>query len=237
MINSLKRLAAGLLIAVLLVGTFSVTNAEAAMAKPGNCRFVKWNNTKFTSCRIAWNNVSAANYYEIQWTWTDGSHWKHQYQYGDTNYIDITGLDYDHVYIMKVRSLLYNESTGAILNSSDWSNAVYSTPWPRSVSGSLKSASDVKLSWNKIKGSNGYNIALATNPNGTWRWNQSTDTSADDTSCHIKKFNGSSLKTYQNYYFRIITRRRQNGSWVSVPTPYSGYYSGRFYLYVKMTFN
>ncbi|HAL60678.1 MAG: fibronectin type III domain-containing protein [Sarcina sp.] len=235
MINSIKRFAAGLLIAVLLVGTFSVTNAEAALPKPGNARFVKWNNSKFTSCRIAWNTVSGADYYEIVWTYTDGSHWNHRYQYNSYNYIDITGLDYNHVYKAQVRSLKMNGDV--ITDKSSWSNSVYITPWPRSIKGSLKGESDVRLSWNKISGSSGYNVFLATNPNGTWRWNQSTDTTATATSAHVKKYSGSKLKTYQNYYFRIVTRRKQNGSFVSVPTPYDGYYSGRFYLYVSMKYN
>ncbi len=198
MINSIKRFAAGLLIAVLLVGTFSVTNAEAALPKPGNARFVKWNNSKFTSCRIAWNTVSGADYYEIVWTYTDGSHWNHRYQYNSYNYIDITGLDYNHVYKAQVRSLKMNGDV--ITDKSSWSNSVYITPWPRSIKGS-------------------------------------TDTTATATSAHVKKYSGSKLKTYQNYYFRIVTRRKQNGSFVSVPTPYDGYYSGRFYLYVSMKYN
>ena len=81
MFNSIKRLAASLLIAVLLVGSFSVTSAEAALAKPANAHFVRWNNKQFTSCRIGWNKVKNADGYEIKWTYTDRSHYKHTYQY------------------------------------------------------------------------------------------------------------------------------------------------------------
>ena len=74
MLKALKRLAAAFLVTVFIVGSLSVTSAEAAMKKPGNARFVKWNNYQFSSCDIYWNTVSGANAYQIRCTWTDGSH-------------------------------------------------------------------------------------------------------------------------------------------------------------------
>ena len=108
MLNSIKRFAAGLLIAVLLTGTFSVTTAEAALARPANCHFVRWNNKKFTSCRIGWNKVSNADGYEIKWTYTNNSHYKHTYQYYVYNVLDINDLAYNHV--------LYSSRPGPVLS-------------------------------------------------------------------------------------------------------------------------
>ena len=71
--NMFRRMLATLFIAILIVGTVNVTNADAALKKPGNCRFVGWNNTAFTSCRIAWNHVSGIDAYEIKWCYTDGN--------------------------------------------------------------------------------------------------------------------------------------------------------------------
>ncbi len=239
MLNSIKRFAAGLLIAVMLVGTvgtFTATEAEAAMAKPGNCRFVRWNNKKFTSCRIAWNSVSNADGYEIKWTYTDGSHYKHTYQYYYYNVLDINGLAYNHVYQAQVRALKLSDDGSKVSGYSPWSNLVFITPWPRTVSGSLSGSSNVKVKWNIIYGCNGYNVFMATNPYGTWRWNQSTSTKATSTSATIKKYKGHSLKKYTNYYIRIVTRRKRNGVFCTVPEPANGYYSGTFYLYTTYTY-
>lgn len=237
MFNSIKRFVAGLLIAVLLAGSFSATSAEAALAKPGNCRFVKWNDKKFSSCRIGWNPVSGADGYEIKWTWTNGSHYKHTYQYYWFNVLDITGLSHEHVYIAQVRAVKISKDASArITGYSAWSNKMFITPWPRQISGRLSGSKNVKIKWNPVYGSSGYNIFLTTNPYGTWRWNQSTKTTALSTSATIKKYRGKSLKKFTNYYFRIITRRKRNGVFCTVPEPSKGYYSGTFFLWTGYTY-
>ena len=47
--------------------------ANKALKKPGNCHFIKWNNSKYTSCRIGWNKTEGAEGYETLLSWTDGS--------------------------------------------------------------------------------------------------------------------------------------------------------------------
>ena len=56
----IARFVAAAIAAMLLAGTFSVTNAEAAIGTPRNCRLVSWG-TSFTNCYIYWNQVSGAN--------------------------------------------------------------------------------------------------------------------------------------------------------------------------------
>lgn len=237
MLNSIKRFAAGLLIAVLLTGTFSVTTAEAALARPANCHFVRWNNKKFTSCRIGWNKVSNADGYEIKWTYTNNSHYKHTYQYYVYNVLDINDLAYNHVYQVQVRAIKLSRNSSKITAYSPWSNYVFITPWPRTLSGKLSGGNKVKVKWNPIYGSSGYNIFITTNPYGSWRWNQSTAKKATATSATIKRYKGSKLKKYTNYYLRVVTRIKRNGKFCSVPEPGSGYYSGTFYIYTTYTYN
>ena len=75
MLNTFKKLAAQLLIVVFVVGSLTLTSAEAAsLGVPGNPRFHKWRNTDYTSCYIRWNPVAGADYYEYYYCWTDGSH-------------------------------------------------------------------------------------------------------------------------------------------------------------------
>ena len=113
-----------------------------------------------------------------------------------------------------------------------WSNIAYITPSPEDhTKKNISSASaglQEKLTWEIIYGSSGYNVFLTTNPKGTWYWNQSTPTQATARSAVIKKYRGSNLKKYTNYYFRIVTRRRRNGVFCTVPMPAADYYTGSF---------
>ena len=232
MLKSLKRLAATLLIAVFIVGSLSLTSAEAAMRKPGNARFVKWNDTAFSSCEIHWNTVSGANAYQIRCTWTDGSHNIGTTLYGSYYGATVYGLNYKHVYQFQVRALKVN-SSHRVLQVSPWSNIVFITPWPKNVSARLSGSNNVKFNWNIIYGSNGYNIFMTTNPSGKWYWNLSTSMNATATSATVKKYRGNKLKKYQNYYARIITRRKRNGVFCTVPEPSKSYWQYRFYIYTK----
>ncbi len=232
MLKTLKRLSACLLITVFIFSSISLTSAEAAMKKPGNNRFVQWNNTAFTSCTIAWNRVSGADYYQLRCTWTDGSNNIGGYVDAQYNGVKISNLKYNHVYYAQVRAVTVN-SSGYITGYSPWSNIVFITPWPRNVNGKKGSGLTAKLNWNIIYGSSGYNVFLTTNPNGKWYWNLSTNTKATATSATVKKYRGNKLKTYQNYYVRVITRRKRNGVFCTVPEPYSSYRQGYFYFYRK----
>ena len=116
-----------------------------------------------------------------------------------------------------------------------WSNIAFITPSPSSISGSLVSSTasspKERLRWNVIYGSDGYNVFLTTNPRSSWRWNQSTAAKATANTAVISKYAGGKLKTYTNYYFRLVTRRKRNGVFCTVPMPSSTYYSGYFWFY------
>ena len=79
---ALKRLGALVMAAILIAGMAPAMKTEAAstaLAKPGNCRFVRWREKDdFDDCYIAWNKVAGASGYQTLLTWTDGSHgrWK-----------------------------------------------------------------------------------------------------------------------------------------------------------------
>lgn len=232
MTKSFKRLAACLLITIFLFGSLTLTSVEAAMKKPGNNRFIQWDKTDFSACTIAWNRVSGADWYQVRCTWTDGSHNIGGYLEAEYNGVRISGLNYQHVYYAQVRAIT-TDYYGYITGYSPWSNIVFITPWPKNVNGSKGSGLTEKLRWNIIYGSNGYNVFLATNPYGKWYWSLSTNTRATATSATVRKYRGSNLKMYTNYYIRVITRRKRNGVFCTVPEPYSSYYQGRFYYYYK----
>ena len=232
MVSKFKRFITAFLLAVLLVGPLSATHTEAALASPARCRFLQWNNTSFSSATIAWDGVWGADYYQVRCTWTDGKHDAGGFVNGSYNGVVLSNLNYKHVYEVKVRALNVN-SSGAITAYSPWSNIISITPLPKNVSAKLSSSGKVKLKWNKISGSNGYNVFLTTNPYGAWKWNCSTKTKSSATSASVSKFNGKKFKKYQNYYVRIVTRRKQNGVFRPVPAPTASYYQYKFFIYNK----
>jgi hypothetical protein len=118
-----------------------------------------------------------------------------------------------------------------VTNQSNFSNIAFITPLPRRLSITISNESRIqaKLSWNTIYGCNGYNIFLSKHPESEskWVWDQSTSAKATATSATIKKFKGEHLKKFTNYYVRIVTRRKRNGVFCTVPVP-DGYYNAGF---------
>jgi hypothetical protein len=88
----------------------------------------------------------------------------------------------------------------------------------------------MNVSWNIIYGCNGYNVFITTNPNGKWYWNQSTSEKATATSAVIDKCGGAKLKKNTRYYVRIVTRRKRNGVFCTVPMPANNTYVGSFII-------
>lgn len=225
----IRRLLCCLLAAVLSAGIPSLTSAEAALAKPGNCRFEKWSNSHFTSCQIAWDAVPGAADYILRVSYTDGSHSK-DYTTPATSYT-IKGLADNHVYVARVQARSYDPATGKATTGS-FSNYAYITPCPTEVSLTISNKSRIssKIKWNPIYGSSGYNVFLSTNPSGKWYWDQSTAVNATATSATIKKFRGKKLEKYKTYYVRLVTRRKRNGVFCTVPIPSSSYYNFGFVM-------
>ena len=154
MFNSLKRSTAIVLAFVFIFCAFPAVNTEAAtLKKPGNARFLKWNNKEFSDVAIAWNKVPGADCYEVKCTWTDNTH----DAYSNIRYVDhyynavlFSNINYMHVYQARVRACKM-DAGGTVTGTSPWSNIVFITPWPRDVSGSVTSRPlpDLKVSVSK----------------------------------------------------------------------------------------
>lgn len=199
------------------------------MKKPGNCHFTKWNNAKYSSCQIAWNKVDYAEGYQTLLSWTDGSHASSTIVKSNILYRNCT-VAVNHVSQMKVRAF-YTLNGERIYGP--WSNVEYITPSPSKLTCKNASTGDnlkEKTSWNIIYGCNGYNVFITTNPNGNWYWNQSTPEYATETNAVIQKYRGSKLKRNTRYYVRIVTRRKRNGVFCTVPMPSSSTYIGSFII-------
>ena len=195
--------------------------------KPGNCRFVKWQKSNYSKCLIAWNRVDGVSGYQTRYTWTDGSHEVTRSLNPDTLQQSCS-VAVNHVSQFRVRAYI---NTAAGRKYGAWSNIVYITPSPSKLTIKKETSSGtrrVKVSWNITYGCNGYNVFVTTNPNGKWYWNQSTNVKANSTSAVITKYRGSKLKKGITYYVRIVTRRKINGVFSTVPLPSSNTYIGTF---------
>jgi hypothetical protein len=229
----LKRLGALVLAAILVTGAAPAMNtqaASAALAKPGNCRFVRWREKDdFDDCYIAWNKVAGASGYQTLHTWRDGSHAHWKTWNNKTTTALFRDIEDNHVTLVRVRAF---KTTSKGRQYGPWSNFAMITPFPEDYT--MKNVStgaanlQQRITWEIIYGCNGYNVFLTTNPKGKWYWNQSTSTKANARSAVISKFRGARLKKHTNYYFRIVTRRKYKGVFCSVPMPAADYYTGSF---------
>ena len=202
---------------------------KKVLKKPGNCHFAKWNNAKFTNCQIAWNKVDGADGYQTLLSWTDGSHASSTYTKSNVLYRNCT-VHPQHVSQMKVRA--YYTQNGR-RKFGPWSNVEYITPSPTTLTtknASVGSNLKMNVSWNIIYGCNGYNVFITTNPNGKWYWYQSTAQNATARSSVITKCGGAKLKKNTRYYVRIVTRRKRNGVFCTVPMPSNNAYTGTFFI-------
>ena len=208
--------------------TIKIT-VNKVLKKPGNCHFAKWNNAKFTNCQIAWNKVDGADGYQTLLSWTDGSHASSTYTKSNVLYRNCT-VHPQHVSQMKVRA--YYTLNGQ-QKFGPWSNVEYITPSPTTLTAknaSVGSNLKMNVSWNIIYGCNGYNVFITTNPNGKWYWYQSTAQNATSRSSVITKCGGAKLKKNTRYYVRIVTRRKRNGVFCTVPMPSNNAYTGTFII-------
>ena len=198
--------------------TVKVTVKALTVKKPAKCYFHKWSNTKYDKCVVRWDKSAGASGYEGLLSWTDGSHAVRRTV--KSNVLEMTfSVASNHVSQFKVRAFV---DTAAGRRYSQWSNVTYITPSPSKFTCKKETTSAglrANISWNIIYGCNGYNVFVTTNPNGAWYWNQSTSTKAGATSAVITQYRGSKLKKGQKYYVRIVTRRKRNGVFCTVPMP------------------
>ena len=211
-------------------GRASVTIRVKALTvpKPLQCRFLKWSDTSYGRCVIAWKRSDEADGYQTLLSWTDGSHAVRK-ETGPNVLQQTFSVPSNHVTQCRVRAFV--RLADGSRKYSQWSNLTYITPSPAAFSCSKKTTSagpEARISWNIIYGSSGYNIFVSTNPDGTWYWNQSTQALAGVTGAVIRTYRGSRLKKGQRYYVRIVTRRRRNGVFCTVPLPSASACAGSF---------
>ncbi len=234
--KKLRSLAATLIIAFAIVTAVSPAAAEAATAKPAkpaSVYFVKWTNKDFTGYIYKFKLTQHVDGVQTAFLTSSGVSKTEVFKqegglskgwYRNT----VKNSPNDRIVIIYTRAFRYNASGKPVFSA--WSKSCSIIPWPQTVSFSLYNASkkQVRAKWSAIDWNDGYNIMMATNPNGNW---YNVKSRVKGTSTIINKYRGSSFKKYQNYYVRVITRNVLGGVAYTAPAPIAGFYQNGFRIY------
>ena len=88
-----------------------------------------------------------------------------------------------------------------------WSDDCWFAKYPDKVKPTLVgwTASDgVKISWQKMTGAKSYTVYFSKSPNTGWKKVGTTK----KTSFIVKRFNGSALTTYVDYYYKVVATKK-----------------------------
>ena len=227
--RTIKRLAAALLLACLLAGSFSVTSAEAALKKVTGLSFIGYLDSGYTQPAFKFNNVKGASAYQIKCTYTNNSNAQYYLLQQNSGYIN--GLEGNRIYRITVRAIKVKDNQ--ITGYGAWSSSIYTIPVPRSITfkkAGKTNKSGVKFSWSKVLSSQGYVVQIATSASGPYR-TVATTKKVGATSATVKKYNGSTFKAYKNYYYRVLARKKIGSKYKTSQLVNKNYYYNYFYFY------
>ena len=244
----LKRFVAVFLLAASIITTINPVPAQAAIPAPKGLRYVwAYDASQFDffgeGAIVEFRTPAACDGYQLKFALTNGKTvmvktrdskrkaggcysvpYCVAYAVNNANLVHVYN---DHVTMVSARVYKYNGKGKK--EYSAWTGPVIITPWPERVKkvSVNKKARSVKLEWNTIYGSDGYNVFVATNPS-KWYWNQSTAQKATATTATIKTFRGRKLEKHKTYYVRVVTRKKGSSGFIASKEPYAKYYNYTF---------
>lgn len=228
----MKRIATLLLAAFLVAGVFAPVQTEAASLSVAGIKFSAWAGAG--QCYMV---TKAQNIYEFQYQIFNnaGKYVKTRkseryYSKNDPDKYDackIEGLPKLSCSFVRVRA---RRSSGAWCA---WSPKVLIVPLI-GVAGSMNhsSAGDmkVKLSWSKVTGATDYLVYLSTSRTGGWKKVATVKGTAKSRSVVLSSFNGKKFVKYQDYYYKVLARRKMNGKYYSSNGNTADYLVNGFYF-------
>lgn len=198
---------------VKLFGKYS--NYKSAKAKPSKTQITKKVSTDYRSIKLTWKKVSGATGYEIYRATKKSGTYKliRTINSGSkttyTNKKLTTGINYYYKIrvFRNVGSKKYYSSFSSIVSK----KAVPQTPKITSISST--DTTKIKLNWNKVDGSQGYEIYRAASKNGKYNLVKTI------TKGTITSFTDTGLTSGKKYYYRVKAYRKVNGK--AVQSSYS----------------
>ena len=156
----------------------------------------------FDAISISWSKSAGASGYQIFRSTAKGGKYTLIYTTPQTRYTN-TKLKTGATYYYKIRAC---DDTGPVTVSSDFSEAVFSNPVPKRITGlrcTVKSVTSVKLSWEKISGSSGYEIWRSLSADGDYRLIKKIR----GTSCLFKSITPNTDYNYKVRAYRKVGKR------------------------------
>lgn len=228
----MKRIATLLLAAFLVAGVFAPVQTEAASLSVAGIKFYEW--TGAGQCRMV---TKAQNIYEFQYQIFNNAGKLVKTQKSSCYYLVSNPDKYNICVVENLPKLSCafvrvraRRTTGSWCA---WSPKVLIVPLI-GVAGSMKhsQAGDmkVKLSWSKVTGATDYLVYLSTSGKGGWKKVATVKGTAKSRSVVLSSFNGKKFVKYQNYYYKVIARRKMNGKYYSSNGNAADFFVNGFYF-------
>lgn len=116
-----------------------------------------------------------------------------------------SGISQKEILTCKVRAVQVINGTKYY---GQWSDKAYLFAQP-AVTKCRVSGKKLKLSWNKISGSSGYDVYVSTKPNSGYKKVKSV--SGSKKSCTVTKFAGKKFSPKKKYYVYVVAKRKSGG--------------------------
>lgn len=230
--NRIKRIAAVLMTAFLIAGIWAPVPAEAATVSVAEARIQAWKDTDRTSCYIVTKKQGIA---EFQYQIFDNSMEKIATEKSQV-YSNISNDKYDVCLVeglpewscsfVRVRA---RKSTGPW---SEWSPKICVVPLhsksavTQTGDGKLK----VNLSWKEVTGATDYLVYMSTTGTGDWKRIASVST-GEPCTLSLDSFDGNKFERKTKYYWKVITRRKYEGEYVTSRGNAADIRANGFYFY------
>ena len=226
----MKRIATLLLAAFLVAGIFAPVQTEAAGLSVAGIKFYKW--TGAGQCFMV---TKAQNIYEFQYQVFNNANKLVKTAKSNTYITEdkydtcrVEGLPKLSCAFVRVRA---RGDSGAW---SAWSPKRLIVPL-LGVAGKINVAKagdmKAKISWSPITGAYDYQVYMSTTGKSGWKKIGTVKGNAKSRSIVVSSFNGKKLVKYQNYYYKVIARRKMSGQFYTSNGNTSSYYYGYFWLY------
>lgn len=183
---------------VMLLGT-ATEEVSAATKKPSKVVMTSAKSIDYNTVKITWKKAGNTKKYQV---------YRATSKYGKYKLIKTTtGKTFTNSKLTTGKKYYYKVRAVNGSKKGKFSTPKYATPQLNKVSG-VKAISDkynsITLSWNKVKGANGYQIYKSTSKNGTYKKVKSLS---------ANKFIDPGLATGKTYYYKVRAYRYVNGSY------------------------
>ncbi len=188
----------------------SVSKSVTIKVNPKAVTNVKAEPLTTSSVNITWREADGVSGYYVYRSTTKSSGYKKIGTALTNTYTD-KGLTKGKTYYYKVKAYAVNSGTTFQSASSSYASVKVSAPTPSSISAKKSKSGVAKITWGKSIGAQGYEVAMATSKNGTYKSIKTV------TNGSTLSFTKSGLTMGKTYYFKVRSYITVSGKKVYSP--------------------